>query len=283
MMNYIQHSICILTGFAVSQCFGQQELSGKLQSERTFGNTAIIPVQKLEKDFYDWHQRHKDVVELIKKRPVDLVFIGDSITHMFGGLPKSRRGRGRKVWNKYYGHRNAINMGFGWDRTQNVLWRLKNGEFEGINPKVAVLLIGTNNRAGTKNARQNTPAEVAEGITAICQTIHKKTPNCNILLLTILPRSGTHFITPIQETNKLLTKLDKEDFITILNIYDQFADEGGLPKKELMRDSVHPNAKGYQMWAETMEPILAKLLNDKAVMPNKVDTSNSDPASAKSE
>ncbi len=232
-------------------------------------NSALMPRPKLERDFYDWDKRHKEVKALIKKQKVDLVFIGDSITHMFGGLPKSRRKRGSRIWNKYYGHRNVVNMGFGWDRTQNVLWRLDNGEFEGITPKVAVVMIGTNNLTGTKNAVKNTPAEIAEGIVAICKTIHKKVPGCKILLLGVLPRSPNHFVNPIKEINKHIAPLDKEDYITFLNMYDQFADKDGLPKQELMRDSVHPNTTGYSVWAKTMEPVLSKLLNDKAVMPNK--------------
>jgi len=263
MKKVIKYNICILAAIAASSCFGQQGVSRESESRETSDNTAIIPVQKLERDFYDWDQRHKEVVELIKIKKVDLIFIGDSITHMFGGMPKSRIARGSKIWNEYYGHRNAINMGFGWDRTQNVLWRIENGELEGIAPKVAVILIGTNNRTGTKNARQNTPAEIAEGVASICKTIHKKAPECKILLLGVLPRSPKHFVKPIQEINKLLSPLDKENYITFLNMRDQFRDENGLPKKELMHDGVHPNAAGYHVWAKTMEPVLSKLLNEK--------------------
>ena len=233
-------------------------------------NTAVVPVAKLERDFYNWEQRHKQILELIKKKKkADLVFFGDSITHMFGGIPKSRISRGRKIWDRYYGHRNAINMGFGWDRTQNVLWRLANGELEGVAPKVAVVLIGTNNLTGTRNARQNSPAEIVEGVDAVCKAIHKKAPKCKIILLSVLPRSPARFVKPIQEINKLLTPLDKEKYITFLNVYAQFVDKNGLPRKELMADGVHPNAAGYQVWAETMEPVLSKLLNDKAVIPDK--------------
>jgi len=230
-------------------------------------NTAVIPVPKLENDFYDWDQRHEEVKKLIGKQPVDLIFIGDSITHMFGGVPKSPIARGVETWNKYYGHRNAVNMGFGWDRTQNVLWRLANGELDGISPKVAVILIGTNNRTGTKNARQNSPAEIFAGVCAICETIHERIPSCKILLLGILPRSPEHFVEPIRETNALLATLAERDYLTFLDMRDQFADQEGLPRRELMHDTVHPSAAGYQVWAETMEPVLSRLLKDEMVMP----------------
>jgi len=253
--------ICLLATVFAFRVYGEEPVV-KVDSQTTapHENTAIIPVTKLENDFYDWHQRHNEVKDLIKKQPVDLIFIGDSITHMFGGVPKSRIARGTETWEQYYGKRNVLNLGFGWDRTQNVLWRLKNGELDGVAPKVAVILIGTNNLTGTKNARRNTPAEIAEGVKAICQTLHGKAPKCKILLLGVLPRSPNRFVKPIQEINKLLAEFDKEDYITFLSMNDPFAAANGLPKKELMQDSVHPNAKGYQIWAKTMEPVLSKLL-----------------------
>ena len=223
-------------------------------------NTAVVPVPKLENDFYDWYQRHAQVKELIKKQPVDLVFIGDSITHMFGGPTPSPVQRGQKVWERYYGARNVVNLGFGWDRTQNVLWRLENGEFDGLKPQVAVLLIGTNNRTGTKNARENTPAEIAEGIEAICKTVHAKAPACKIVLLSVLPRSPAVFTAPIREINQRIVKLEALGYVTFLDLWPAFADPDGLPKKELMADTVHPNEKGYQVWAEALEPVLVKLL-----------------------
>lgn len=230
-------------------------------------NNALVPVPKLEKDFYDWYKRHEKVKETIKSNPVDLVFIGDSITHMFGGKPQSEKPFGESVWKKYYDHRNAVNMGFGWDRTQNVLWRLNNGEFEGIKPKVVVILIGTNNLTGTKNARTNKPQEIFEGISAVCETIHHKSPKSKIILLEVLPRSPQKFVKPIQEINKLIASLDKLEYVNVLNIYKEMAQDDGLPKKGIMRDSVHPSLDGYKVWARTLEPLLSQLLGDKRVEP----------------
>jgi lysophospholipase L1-like esterase len=232
-------------------------------AQNTITNTALLPVPKLESDFYDWHQRHNEVKELIKKQPVDLVFIGDSITHMFGGQPPSPIQRGKEVWERYYGQRNAVNLGFGWDRTQNVLWRLENGEFEGLKPKVAVVLIGTNNRTGTKNARENSPAEIAEGIEAICKTLHAKSPATRIVLLSVLPRSPARFVGPLREINRAIVKLETLGYVTFLDLWPGFADADGLPKKELMADTVHPNAQGYEVWAKALEPVLSKWLDIK--------------------
>jgi len=268
MNKIIRAIICVTPALFLFQTYGEKVTPACASADIRVENNAVIPVPKLEKDFYNWEERHGQILDLIRKQKVDLVFIGDSITHMFGGSPPSPIVHGSQTWNKYYAHRNAINMGFGWDRTQNVLWRLENGEFENITPRVAVLLIGTNNQTGTKNARTNTPEEIAEGVEAICQTIHKKIPSCHIILLGVLPRSPSHFVKPIEELNRLIAPLNQEKYITFLNLRDQFADNEGLPKKELMHDTVHPNAAGYQVWAEAMEPVLSRLLNDTAVVPD---------------
>lgn len=223
-------------------------------------NTALIPVPKLENDFYDWHQRHEQVKKRIaQKKPVDLIFVGDSITHMFGGEPVSRIARGVQTWNQYYEPRNAVNMGFGWDRTQNMLWRLLNGELEGISPKVAVVLAGTNNLTGTDNAPTNTPEEIAAGIKAVCETIHAKTPKTQIILLGILPRGQLDLNPKIKEINRLIQQFDKEKYITVVDMWDKFANADDTPNRGLFQDTAHPNAKGYAVWADTLEPTLKKL------------------------
>lgn len=224
-------------------------------------NSAVIPVSKLEDDFYDWHERHNAVVDLVKtKGSVDLVFIGDSITHMFGGQPKSSIARGVPTWEKYYGRRKVINMGFGWDRTQNMLWRLENGAFDGITPKVAVILAGTNNLTGTKNAPTNTPEEIAAGVKAICDTIHQKSPKTKILLLSVLPRHGAELNEKIKEINKILPSLAKQEHVAFVNMWAKFASKDGQQNMTYFQDRAHPNAAGYRLWAETLEPILKKIL-----------------------
>lgn len=230
-------------------------------------NNALVPVPKLENDFYDWYKRHDAVKELIKTVKPEVVFLGDSITHLFGGEPKEPRARGQKVWTEYYGKRNAINLGFGWDRTQNVLWRLENGEFEGVSPKVVVILIGTNNLAGTKNARSNTPAEIAEGVAAVCDKIHALSPKSRILLLGVLPRGknasdGNRKL--IAQINEGIAPLGKKEHITYLDLGPKFLAEDGTIPQELMGDYLHPTEKGYEVWAKAMEPTLKKLLDEKS-------------------
>ncbi len=258
--------ICLL--LAPSRAgMAQTMLDSSHASTQRESNSAIIPVPKLENDFYDWYARHDAVIKLIGKQKVDLVFIGDSITHMFGGQPESNICHGAAVWDKYYSKRNAVNLGFGWDRTQNVLWRLQHGELEGIAPKAAVLLIGTNNLTGTEHARINTPSEIAAAIEEICKTIQEKAPHCRIILLGVLPRLETKgpkngFEKPIREINTLLARLDKKEGITFMDLTEKFAGPDGLPRPELMEDSVHPSARGYEVMATALEPELSRLLGE---------------------
>lgn len=242
----------------------EPKLKELLQASKAPGaayNSAVVPVPKLENDFYDWHQRHEQVKELVAKRKdTQLIFIGDSITHMFGGLPKSRIARGASIWEQNYAQYNPINMGFGWDRTQNMLWRLENGALEGISPKVAVVLAGTNNLTGTNNAPTNTPEEIVAGIKKICETVHRKSPKTKILLLGVLPRHGEELNEKIFEINKLILALKKERYITVKILWKKFADKNGQQNMKYFHDKAHPNARGYQLWAETIEPTLKQLL-----------------------
>jgi lysophospholipase L1-like esterase len=237
--------------------------------ERLMGrpaNTAAIPAEKCEQDFYDWYVRHEAAKAQIKQGPVDLVFIGDSITHMFGGLPTSNLTRGASVWDRYYGDRHTVNLGFGYDRTQQVLWRLENGEFEGIHPKVAVMMIGTNNLA-PHAARANTNEEIVAGIRAICDTIRRKSPRTKILLLGIFPRGKNAdelYRVRIAQINRELAKLNGRDNITFLDIGVKFLDANGAMLPDVTVDMLHPNEKGYAIWAEAMEPTLARLLGQSA-------------------
>jgi lysophospholipase L1-like esterase len=230
--------------------------------EKPVINTAIVPAPACEKDFYNWDERHADVKKAIAEGPVDLVFIGDSITHLWGGRPKPNRQSGQKVWDEFYAPRNAVNLGFGWDRTQQVLWRLDNGEFEGISPKVAVVLIGTNNLVGHA-VRENTNEEIVAGITAVRDLIVKKSPKTKVLLLGLLPRGkepGNPLRARITSINEELAKLDGKNSTTFLELGAAFLQENGEFKPELAPDHLHLSEQGYRAWAEAMEPTLARLL-----------------------
>lgn len=205
--------------------------------------------------------RHREKVAECAEGGHQLVFVGDSITHFW-----EREGDwGTAVWKKYYGCRKALNLGFGGDRTEWVNWRLQNGEVKGLNPKVVVLMIGTNN-SGVQNDR---PEDTLAGIESNLRTIRHHLPQSKILLLSIFPRGETPD-DPLRVLNEqvnqgLPTLAERIPNVVHLNINDAFLDEKGVLSRELMPDLLHPNAKGYQVWAEAMEPTLSELLGDEPV------------------
>src|SRR5947207_538308 len=124
----------------------------------------------------NWTKRHEGFVEIAKKGGVDFLLLGDSITDGW-------RGKGKGVYAEHFEPLKAANFGIGGDRTQHVLWRLQNGELDGIKPKLAVLMIGTNNLGG------NSDEEIVDGIKAIIKELHGKSPSTKLLLLGIFPRA----------------------------------------------------------------------------------------------
>jgi len=219
-------------------------------------DTALIPVDWLEQDSYDWYARHHAELALARTVQPQLVFIGDSITHYWGGLPLATRVHGPESWQHAFGGLSVINMGFGWDRTQNVLWRLRQGEFEGMHPRWVVINIGTNNLTGTMHCRTSTPQEVADGVSAIVDEVHQRSPESRIILMAIFPRGfapDSSLRAPIAATNRLLAERYTHDpGVTWLDIGKQFlAPDGALPH-DIMPDGTHPSDKGYAIWANAL-------------------------------
>jgi lysophospholipase L1-like esterase len=223
-------------------------------------NTALIPVEKLEQDSYDWYARHHAELELQKKMQPRVVMIGDSITHFWGGEPDaSNHVNGPTAWQRLFGDMPVMNMGFGWDRTQNVLWRLRQGEFTGVSPQWVVIAIGTNNLSGTKHARSNTPDEIADGIVTIADEVKHRSPHSHIVVMGVFPRgkqAATKERTLIKEINELLAKrLNGDAAITFVDIGSQFLSADGSIPAALMPDSLHPSDAGYQIWAQALSKI----------------------------
>lgn len=222
-------------------------------------NTAIVPCTQ-DRDFplYDWAKRHAAVSALVSERKPTLVFVGDSITQMFGGEPHDRPQPGKAVWEKYYGKRNAANLGFGYDYTENALWRMQHGELEGAAAKAVVVNIGTN------NVGKNTAEEIVEGVAAVVAEIHRKQPKAAILLMGIYPRGAKPDATreKLSKVNSILAQMDGKDGITFLDVTAKLLQPDGTISKEIMGDYLHPTAKGYEIIAEALEPTLRKLLGE---------------------
>jgi lysophospholipase L1-like esterase len=220
-------------------------------------NTAVIPVPRLEEfDAYDWYERHKDVLSARTQIDPKVVLIGDSITHFWGGPPTAYRISGPQSWEQAFGGMPVLNLGFGWDRTQNVLWRLTNGEFDGLHPTTVVINIGTNNLTGTGNARANTPSEVVQGILAIHELVRAQSPESGIIVMGVFPR-GFHPASPLRaaigQVNQLLGQaLAGKAKTTFLDIGAQFLDADGALPKALMNDGTHPTEDGYKIWAKAL-------------------------------
>jgi lysophospholipase L1-like esterase len=219
-------------------------------------NTALVPVSR---DFpTNWTSRHEAYVAEAKKGGIDLLFIGDSITDGW------RWGNGgSKIWPQLYAPRHAANFGIGYDRIQNVLWRIENGELKNISPKVVVLLIGTNNSGNEDNGKpRNTTPEIIEGVSNLVRQIQFRLPQSKILLLGIFPRGVK--TNPIREqvktVNAGLSKLDDGNKVKFLDIGEKFLAPDGTLSRDIFPDLLHPNAKGFQIWADAMEPTLAEML-----------------------
>ena len=234
-----------------------------------------VPAQK--KDTGKFMQKHEDFLKRGKEGPIGVLFLGDSITEGWGKAPE--------VWEKFYKQYDAANFGIGGDRTEHVLWRIANGELDGIHPKVVILMIGTNN-TGSNDADQ-----IAAADKKIVAEIQAKLPDTKVLLLAVFPRgprppaaakpaaSGAKAapakpvmsaqamaedaakrMAIINAVNKELAKLDDGKKVRYLDLGPKFLGADGKIPMDVMPDQLHPNAKGYQIWAETMQPLLADML-----------------------
>lgn len=205
-----------------------------------------------------WTNRHesfnKRVAELGAKSQV--IFIGDSITQGW-------EGEGKEVWARYYAHRQAINLGIGGDRTQHVLWRLDHGNLDGLNPKAAVVMIGTNN----SNGDDNTVDQIADGVAAIVARLRTRLPSTKILLLPIFPRgeNPNNQRGKILQVNQILQKLVDDRAVFWVDFGHRFVTASGAIPRDLMPDFLHLSPKAYGIWAESLEPRLAAVLGDTPV------------------
>ncbi|MGE0480967.1 MAG: GDSL-type esterase/lipase family protein [Phycisphaerae bacterium] len=214
-----------------------------------------------------WTKRHEALCERARAADAALVFIGDSITQGWETA-------GKDVWGRFYDQRGACNLGISGDRTQHVLWRLDHGALDAWAPpadvaatrparqapKLAVLMIGTNNSNGT----DNTPGEIADGITAIVGQLRARLPGTRVLVLGIFPRGEKP--NPQREKNAdasaRVAKLADGKMVHYLDIGRKFLDPDGVLEKDIMPDLLHLSPRGYEIWAEAIEPTVKELLGE---------------------
>lgn len=205
---------------------------------------------------------HETFLARTKSGPIGVLFLGDSITEGWGKAPH--------IWEHYFGKYQPANFGIGGDQTQHVIWRITNGELEGINPKVVVLMIGTNNTGA------HTGEQIADAVKKIVELIRTKLPQTKVLLYAIFPRDARRnadgLITEAaiadagkrvaanDRANALLAKLDDGANVRFLNINSLFLGRDGRIPWTIMPDQLHPTAAGYQLWAEALEKPLAEAM-----------------------
>lgn len=212
---------------------------------------ADVAVPRLDANSLMAHAR---LVEKAKSARTDLYFLGDSIVRRWGATDYPEL---LANWTKNFHGWNATNFGWGADRTQNILWRIQNGELDNVNPKVVVLLAGTNNVAA-----EETAADVRRGIQAIVQVVHAKAPSATVIVTGILPRGDRPSLMPIvNEINSGLAKAAASDRFRFLLINHQLLDDHGKLRVEMMNgDKLHPSVRAYQIWADALRPLLTELL-----------------------
>ena len=208
---------------------------------------SITPVPRTEQE-EKWVSNHEARVAAAKKGDIDVILIGDSITHY------SERSQAFK---HHFGARKALNLGQGGDRTQNVLWRLQHGEVEGIHPKVAMLMIGTNNLG-----RSESPEDTVLGIKAILAELKQRQPNTQVVLCSILPRAGA-MMASVDKVNAQLPALADGKQVIHVDLKEVFLNpEGSLKTLLYHTDNLHLSAAGYRAWFAKTEPLIAAALGE---------------------
>jgi lysophospholipase L1-like esterase len=209
---------------------------------------------------------HEQLLAKRKQGRIDVYFEGDSITRRWGATDYPQL---LEHWNKTFFGWNAADFGWGADKVENILWRLENGELDDVNPKVIVLLAGTNNIGNKvpKEGIDEAAANVTRGLEAVVRVMQAKAPAAVIVLMGIFPRNDGMAVLPeIDKINRNLAGMADGRKILYLNINDKLADADGklFPGMMNERDKLHPILNGYQVWADALKPVLIKLLGPPA-------------------
>ena len=216
-------------------------------------NPAIVPVSREG----GATNRQSLVLKRAKENPgaCDIVFIGDSITQGW-------EGNGKAAWTNYYAKRKCLNFGVGGDRTEHVLWRFEQGQLDGLKPKAAVLMIGTNNSNNNRDGTEHySTAEILEGVQAIVKQIRTRLPDTKLLILGIFPRSQNFSAQrgKLLQINQALAKVADGKMIHYIDFGSQLVEADGSISKTIMPDYLHLSPAGYEIWAKAIEPKLKEM------------------------
>ncbi len=228
--------------------YAQTRVPADVPSPRTDANSKIA---------------HQQLLEKAAKGGIDVYFVGDSITRRWGATDYPEL---LANWKENFYGWNAADFGWGADGTENILWRLENGELDGVNPKVIVILAGTNNVGATPGGPARV-AEVTRGLAGIVHVCRQKAPGAVIILTAILPRNDNMAaMADINGINDNVSRLADGKTVRYLNVNDKLAGKDDRLFDGMMneRDKLHPTLKGYQVWADGLKPILRELLGPRA-------------------
>jgi lysophospholipase L1-like esterase len=221
-----------------------------------FAQPAIQPVPRTDQNSLTAHEQ---LLEKAKRGGIDVYFEGDSIVRRWGATDYPEL---LANWKENFFGWNAADFGWGADRIRNILWRLKNGELDGVNPKVIVLLGGTNDVGAAAP-----PEDVAAGVREVLREMQSKAPEATIILTAIFPRNDRMTMMPvIDRINADIAHFADSKKVRYLNINDKLADHDGKLFDGMMnaRDKLHPTLQGYQIWADALKPIFTELLGPPA-------------------
>jgi lysophospholipase L1-like esterase len=227
---------------------------------------AATPIARTDLPW--WRERHEAKLHELARTNPELIFLGDSITADWERTGPEKWRDFAPVWQRMYGDRHAVNLGFKGDTTASLLWRIRNGEVANISPKVAVVLIGANNMGRPHWSAEDTVA----GINEIIDELHKRLPTTKILLLGVLPSDRSPWVTETtQQINHMLAKQFKSDHsVAFLDLSALFMRSGAVnrdlfldPKLTPPEPPLHPTAQAQAMMATAMEPVLANMLGDR--------------------
>ncbi len=211
--------------------------------EKSQGPSTCTPC-KQHRDPYDWNDRHEAVLQLNKEDAPEILMIGNSITHFWGGEPAGPQ-RGKESWDKLFKGKHVRNLGFGWDKIENMLWRIYHGELDGYQAKDIVALPGTN------NLQSNTDEEILQGISTLIEAIQQRQPTARLCILGIYPRKD------MEERVKLFNaKLKKEladKKVIYLDLASYFTNKDGSINWNLFSDGLHPTKEGYNLIAKGLK------------------------------
>lgn len=204
---------------------------------------------KQQRDSYNWNDRHEEQLKLNQEgNAPEILMIGNSITHFWGGEPTARIQTGLDSWEELFKGKKVRNLGFGWDRTENVLWRIYHGEMDGYQAKKIFMMLGTN------NLQANSDEEIIKGISEITDAIHQRQPQAKLYILAIYPRKDLE--DRVKQFNPKLERAMKEKKITYINLAPQLTDKNGKIDVSLFSDGLHPNKIGYQKIAKALKKYL---------------------------